>query len=362
MKHLIKGKAAGKTAVGIVSAEIIDLTKGKASAGPRILKDSINHFLLHGSSVYAFYANTPKASVYNMLNYIKPDCIVLHAAPVSILESPLIHANNVIRDLHSFKDLNRFLSHKGFSVQNSPEVFNPLLSYDPLPEIHCSLAAMWALNHPVSLYTSDIAEETKEGEQCRSTTLLQLEHVFRVVMKIHGETRESFKKVLHRLYPNFWMDPGLTHAGSLINALTNTYKTLFCIFPLADASTLQEYCKLSPQASPTSLKNANVLRIESSENVIEKLALLHILHSQDKTLLEIAECKLPQIRDTIRPLVEDERKSSNYTLSRKQLLHRGDYLEKLYVSMLKKHITEAETKTLEGTKVAHTAQLIKLLS
>lgn len=304
-----------------------------------------------------------------MLNYTKPSSIMLQLRPDDINpsspssevgpEEVIPSVLNYNECMRSLKTAGFFMNPTSFKIENRPNHWQ-----DQFSERTCIFSSIWAMQHGLdSLHLADIPRSLLYRYLTHNLTLMQLQSMFTIVCKTMGAKPDCFDDednkvpltVAYKIYPDAWEVPSVHYfARSLVKAsLDNKNKNVFCIANRGIGKKVENLIQNKGKMINTdvSLFHTSIIKRESSEMVIEKIALLDNFSYGLGFWEKVAHHHAPKrVNEFIKEVLNTERAESNFTTSQKEYLERSDMLLKLYLSKLRMYSTFGLKKMEEGRK------------
>ena len=350
-----------------ITAHSEDLSPSVSKQSEAILdSDKISLFTLNNSKVYVYSQKAAGLNLYRILNYIKPERILMQIRPDDLDHrnpSPEVAPQRLIPSVKMYTDLTSALKESGFFLSTSryPGITGTAgMHYDRISGLTCAIAGIWAMQHSVlAISLSDIPRKAYYRMLTSSITLMQLQSMFSHIGKLMGAQPDSISidepnlpVVLgYKLYPHIWDVHSVNYLAKEITEGTMKYKKILCI---AARDTGQRLEKVLEEGVPQvnyarSLYHTSIVRKDCSEMVMEKVAVIDVLAFGLELWERIAEDEaMERVDEFIKELVEEERVESKYTLSMQDVVDRRDFLQKLYLSMLRRYSTFGSQKISDG--------------
>lgn len=368
-----KFQKLGRVALTTVTSDIMTASKDslpeletKSLLAPT---DDIILLTLNNCKLYIYSQKSAGIHLYRMLNYTKPSSILLQLRPDDINPpnpSLEVGPEEVIPSVINYNECLKSLKESGFFIgPTSIRVENRLNHWrDQFSERTSIFSSIWAMQHGLeSLHLADIPRSLLYRYLTHNLTLMQLQSMFTIACKTIGAKPDTFDvedvkvplTVAYKLYPDVWEKPSVHYfAKNLIKAsLDNKNKKVFCIAQRGIGKKVESLIQNEGKIINTDvdLFHTSIVRKDSSEMVIEKIALLDNFSYGLNIWQKIANHHASKrANEFIKEVLNNERAESNFTISQKHYLERMDLLLKLYLSKLRMYSNLGTLKIEEGRK------------
>lgn len=327
--------------------------------------DHISLYTLNNTKVYIFSQKAAGINLYNILNYIKPERILLQMRPddVDYLE-PKIEScpTKVIPALKLYSDYLTALRKSGFMISKGKEnvTGNGKFIHDRFSPQVAVISSIWAMQHNLNnIILADISRKNLYRTVSNSTTLMQLQSIYSHINKLIGIQPNSYSEeqahvplsLAYSHYPHIWDLHTVKHLSHMVKVYSENTQRIICIASRETGRRLEQALALNPPPVDynQSLFHTSIIQKEPGELVAEKIALMDCF-SYGQDLVEKIENHFAFKRafEFIKEIVEEERVDGGCVMAYNEVLKRRDYLARLYLARLKRYATIARTKIEEG--------------
>lgn len=346
-----------------------DNSPAKAQPALESSPTPISCFTLNDSEVYVLSSPCLGLGVYKMLNYVKPQAILLDQKP---LGNSAVHPSKLLPSFKTYKAMEDILRSKGLFwgrgfLESSAEFGS--FQVDKLSERTLTYVAMWSIQHELNqVYLGDLCLFDYFKYISANFTLQQLRNIFTLTFQTMGfnpdiiqfENQTPFYAT-YSLNSNFVV-PSQVNLYFHLKELTKKHSSVFCILQdkQVDSFMSVKESELTLEI-PTTPRQTSLVRTDSSEVVMEKLALINVLYF-GKDNFEFISQNLTELTHTIEELVSEENKESKYTMSVRDIEYRKGELQAIYLTLVKRFSSLGVEKLEEGKKMLHKQFLKEILN
>lgn len=352
-------------------------------------KDSIKLVKINDSKVYIYSQNYSGFNLYKMLNYAKPELVIVQHRPDDFINSEVTQqsytkalesikkpAHEAISDYNSYKSLLPLLKRRGLYFGSGRIEKIPEKSFQYFDRIHgvtSLVAGTWCIQHNIKdIVFGDMPRHYITRRLLSSCTLMQYQQMYENIMKTIGASPDIFPrgenefpiKIAYNYYPHIWAESSNTYIAALIRKYSKDYKRIFCVLARGHSQVI-DLCQTNDITFDRNIpiRHESVVRADSSEMVIEKLALIDTFFFGDQLIKDLMThtCRI-RLENIIDELTKEDRAAGGHVMSVDQIKSHKSYLLKLYVDFLKKYSDHGNTKILEGKKLLRNEFLKQTIS
>ncbi|OMJ93304.1 hypothetical protein SteCoe_3770 [Stentor coeruleus] len=327
--------------------------------------DHISLYTLNNTKVYIFSQKAAGINLYNILNYIKPERILLQMRPDDVDHlNPKVEScpTKVIPALNMYSDYLTALRKSGFLISKGKEVItgNGNFVHDRFSPQVAVISAIWAMQHNLNnIILADITRKDLYRSISNSTTLMQLQSIYSHINKLIGIQPDCYSEeqahvplsLAYTHYPHIWDLHTVKHIAHMTKIYSENTQRIICIANRETGKRLEQALALNPPPVNynQSLFHTSIIQKEQGESVVEKIALIDCF-SYGQNLIEKINnhFAFKRVFEFIKEIVEEERVSGGHVMSHDEVLKRRDFLARLYLARLKRYETVARMKIEEG--------------
>lgn len=364
-----------------------------------IFQDDVGQIKLltkNGSKIYILSQYSSHLNIYKMLNYVKPSALLLQVRPddifyknFNITTSVPDYLTNrisykpadVIPSYSDYEIITKLAKKSGALWQNGTMQKNTYKPYKLVGRIDAKSVAYssaWAIHHCLSsVVLGDIPKILLYKYISKHYSLMQLQKIFSGIFRSIGQEPDLIDKEEpdvpimggYRLYPDVFVKPSDIYLSCVINELLQNHDKIFCVVGKGQAESL--YSLLETETPEVNLetmlnqkmRNFSIVRIDSSDMIVDKIAILDTLFHGLDLHSNIKDSKpLLRLRKIIDQLVNEEIEVSENTLGQQDIHMRKQMLERLYSDLLLKYSQAAQIELQEGKKLLRVKFLKHLFS
>lgn len=338
----------------------------------------------NGCKVYILSQYNSHLNIYRMLNYVKPSALLLQVRPddifyknFSITSSVPDYLNTrisyrpdeVMPSYADYEAITKLVKKSGLLWRDGSMQRNSYKPYKLESRIDfksVAFASAWGIHHSLqNIVLGDIPKLLLYKYISKNYTLMQLQKIFSAVFRSIGQEpdlidiEEPEVPIMgaFRVYPDVFVKPSDIYISCVINELISKHDKLFCVVGKGQADSLSSL--LEAETSEINLemilnqkmRNYSIVSIDSSDMIVDKIALLDTLFYGIDLHTNIDNSKpLLRLRGIIESLVEEEIEVSENTLGLQDVSMRKQMLERLYKDLLLKYKEIALAELEEGKK------------